>query len=373
MRNADKEKYMEEALALAGKAEGRTYPNPMVGAVMIRRGRIIGKGYHKRFGGAHAETAAIKNAGGACGGATLFVTLEPCDHHGKTPPCTEAIIKSGIKKVYVAMKDPNPINRGRGIRRLRKSGIEVFVGTKRTAACELNRKYIKYIKHRMPYVTLKLAQTLDGRIAAPDGSSKWISGGSSRRLVKKMRASFDGIMVGSNTIRADDPLLLSSRDPSRGPARIIVDSALKISPRSRLIRTSAIAPVFIGTTEKASSRKIDKLGKIPGVHITVMKSRGGRVPLNSFLRSLSERGMMNILLEGGGELAGSLLDEGLIDEAVFFIAPKLLGGGVSSLKGKTARSIKDMRGFRTVEVSMSGKDVMITGVLSGRRNKCSPA
>ncbi|MBU0684026.1 MAG: bifunctional diaminohydroxyphosphoribosylaminopyrimidine deaminase/5-amino-6-(5-phosphoribosylamino)uracil reductase RibD, partial [Candidatus Omnitrophica bacterium] len=220
--------YMQLALQLAAKAKDKTYPNPMVGAVIVKKNEIIGKGYHLKAGKPHAEVEAIKNASESCCGAAMFVTLEPCDHHGKTPPCTEAITKSGISKVYIAMKDPNPINSGRGIKKLRRAGIKVECGLCAREAKAINRKYIKFVKSGLPYVTLKLAESLDGKIAASDGSSKWISTVSARKYVRKIRSQYNAIMVGSNTVHYDNPFLLDEKKRGYDTVRIIVDSSLKI-------------------------------------------------------------------------------------------------------------------------------------------------
>ncbi|MFH1846238.1 MAG: bifunctional diaminohydroxyphosphoribosylaminopyrimidine deaminase/5-amino-6-(5-phosphoribosylamino)uracil reductase RibD [Candidatus Omnitrophota bacterium] len=355
------EKYMKVALSLAVKAKGKTYPNPMVGAIIVKGGRILGRGYHRYFGGDHAEAAAIKNAKENCAGSTMFVTLEPCDHQGKTPPCTDAIIKNRVKKVFIAMKDPNPINFGKGIKKLRKAGVEVVLGSCKEEAEKINRKYIKYVTKKLPYVTLKTAQSLDGKIAARDGSSKWISGELSRGYVKRIRGSFSGIMVGANTIRKDDPFLLGVNRSGYKTARITVDTHLNISKNSNIIRTSSRSPVIIGTTDKAPKNKINMLKKIEGVEVAVFKSRNGKVPLKPFLRHLAKLGLMNILVEGGGELAGSLLDEGLIDEVMIFISPKILGGSHFSIKGKGVGTIKNARDLKNIKTKKIGNDILLTG------------
>ena len=311
-------RYMSLALELAARAGERTYPNPMVGAVIVRNGRVIGRGYHRKAGLDHAEVDAIKDAGGDCKGAAMFVTLEPCDHYGRTPPCTEAIIKSGIKEVCAAMKDPNPLNSGRGVRRLRAAGIKVRTGICEHEARELNRKYIKFITKGLPYVTLKLAQSLDGKIAAADGTSKWISSASSRRFARRIRGTFDAIMVGSGTVTADDPFLLDERRKGYATRRVVADSRLGMSENSNLVKTARLSRVIIATTRMAPAAKIKKFSRIKGVELLLAKSKAGRVDLKDMLSKLAARGIVNILVEGGGELAGSLLDEKLADEAFFF-------------------------------------------------------
>lgn len=359
--------YMEEALALAARGEERTYPNPMVGAVIVKSGRVLGRGYHRRAGTDHAEVVAIKDAGKACRGAAMFVTLEPCNHYGRTPPCTRAIIDSGIRSVTTAMKDPNPINSGRGIKRLRASGISVNTGLCAEEAEELNRKYIKFITRGLPYVTLKLAQSLDGKIAARDGSSRWISSDISRKYIKRIRPGFDAIMVGANTLRLDDPFLLDAERKGYDTARVVVDSRLRIPISSNLIKTAALAPVIIGTTSLAPHARRDQIGGIKGVDLIVTRSKDGRVSLRTFLRALARRGIVNVLVEGGGELAGSLIDEGLVDEAMFFISPKIIGGDHASVKGSGAADISKALDLENVKIKMSGGDVFIRGRV------CSPA
>ncbi|MDP8257973.1 MAG: bifunctional diaminohydroxyphosphoribosylaminopyrimidine deaminase/5-amino-6-(5-phosphoribosylamino)uracil reductase RibD [Candidatus Aadella gelida] len=356
--------YMREALSLAEKAKERTYPNPMVGAVIVRSGRIIGRGYHKQFGGMHAEPAAIGSSDIDCIGSDMYVTLEPCDHYGKTPPCTDKIIKSGIKRVFVAMKDPNPLNAGKGIKKLRRAGIEVFIGLHLKEAEWINRKYLKYITTGMPYITVKLAQSLDGKIAARDGSSKWISSGASRRHVKKIRSTFDAVMVGSNTIKTDNPLLLGSG--KRVPARITVDTCLKISEETQLIKTARNGPVIIGTTELASKQKIRRLGSIPGVEIDVRKSQRGKVPLKSFLKGVAKKGLINILVEGGGEVVGNMLDNGLVDEVMVFISPKIIGGSFGSIKGGGVKNIGEAYDLDHVKITNIGPDILVSGTLNNR-------
>ncbi|MBL7072945.1 MAG: bifunctional diaminohydroxyphosphoribosylaminopyrimidine deaminase/5-amino-6-(5-phosphoribosylamino)uracil reductase RibD [Candidatus Omnitrophica bacterium] len=356
--------HMKSALKLAKKAKDKTYPNPMVGAIITRGGKVIGKGYHRQAGGAHAEIKAIESVSGSCRNAVMYVTLEPCDHDGKTPPCTKAIIASGISQVYVAMKDPNPICAGRGIKRLRQAGIRVNLGSCEDEAKNLNRKYIKFITDKLPYVTIKLAESLDGKIAARNGSSKWISSEISRKFVRKIRSEFDAILVGSNTVRADDPFLLDEEKKGYDTARIVADSRLKISLSSNLIKTAGKSRVFIGTTELADKRKIEKLRKVNGVSVFVIKSKKGKVALKPFLKRLYKIGMVNILVEGGGRIAGGLIDESLADEVMFFISPKIIGGdGYSSVAGFGAKNVRAARPVTNVKVRRMGEDIFVKGYL----------
>ncbi|MFH1879051.1 MAG: bifunctional diaminohydroxyphosphoribosylaminopyrimidine deaminase/5-amino-6-(5-phosphoribosylamino)uracil reductase RibD [Candidatus Omnitrophota bacterium] len=356
-------KYMRLALKLAEKANERTYPNPMVGAVLVKNGEIIGRGYHKKAGGDHAEIAAIKDAQVSCKGATMYVTLEPCDHYGRTPPCTKAIIENGITSVKIAMKDPNPINRGKGIRKLRKAGISVEEGICRAEAERISRKYIKYITLGLPYITVKLAQSIDGKIAARDGSSEWISSRVSREYVRKIRSGFNAIMVGANTAVNDDPFLLCAGSGKNKASRVVVDSSLRLTYGSNLMKTAGEAPLIIGVTEKADKAKIRRFKKSRGVVIIQKRSSKNRVPLKPFLRRLARMGIVNMLVEGGGELAGSLIDEKLADEVLFFIAPKILGGPYSSIKGNGVQEISKALRIRDMKIKMSGGDLMVSGVL----------
>lgn len=375
MERGEAVKHMDRALFLARKAMDRTYPNPMVGCVIVSAsGEVAGEGYHKRAGEPHAEVVAIRSAGRRCQGASMFVTLEPCDHHGKTPPCTRAIINSGISSVHVAVKDPNPINSGKGIRRLRESGIFVDTGIRKAEALRLNRKFFKFITSGMPYVTLKLAQSLDGKIAARDGSSKWISSPESRSYVKRIRRLFDGLIVGINTVIADDPLLLPSGKSGHDMARVVLDSKMRISAGSNIIKSARDFPVIIATTRLAPEDKIRTIGSKKGVEILVMRAVEDRVDIRVLLRELARRGMVNILVEGGSNIAGSMLDQGLIDEVMFFISPKILGGNMTSVKGRGVPNISEAIDIAKAEVTMSGKDVLVRGEIKRRRGKvCSRA
>lgn len=293
----------------------------------------------------------------------MYVSLEPCDHYGKTPPCTGTIIESGVKEVNVAMKDPNPINSGRGIKRLKRAGIKVNVGLCEKEARTLNRKYIKYIKEGLPYVTVKLAQSLDGKIAARDGSSKWISSEKSRKYVRRIRPGFCAIMVGAGTALKDDPYLLDEKRKGYDVARVVVDSRLRLSSSSRLIKTAGKAPVIIATTELAPSGKVKKFEKIKGVEIIKRKSRSGKVPLKSLMKALAKKDIVNVLAEGGGELVGSLVDENLADEVIIFISPKIIGGSYSSVKGEGIPNIKMAKELENVSVNTSGSDLVVRGLL----------
>ena len=350
-------RYMKLALELAAKAKEGTYPNPMVGAVIVKGRKVVGKGYHRKAGKDHAEIRAIKSAGSKCRGAEMYVTLEPCDHFGKTPPCTQAIIDSGIRRVKFAMKDPNPLNNGRGIKRLRRSGISVSELSCGEEVSNLNRKYIKFIKKGLPYVTLKLAQSADGKTSAKDGSSKWITSKASRDYAKNLRSNFDAIIVGVNTAVNDNPLLLGEGRRGKQIIRVVVDSRLRTSLDSKLIRTAAVSPVIIATTELAPRGRLKKFSGLKGVEIMETKSKKKKVPLKPFLKKLAQKGIVDSLVEGGGQLAASFMDEGLVDEVMFFIAPKIISGA------KTITSAMDLRNTKMKKI---GSDILLRGLVCSR-------
>ena len=363
MNKQDKEKFMNIALDLALKAKEKTYPNPMVGCVIVKNNVIIGKAYHSLAGKDHAEIKAIKSVKGSCKGSTMFVTLEPCSNYGKTPPCTKAIIESGISNVIVGMKDPNPINKDKGIRCLKKNGINVEVGICKKEAENINKKYCKFIINKMPYVTIKLAQSIDGKIAARNGTSKWITGEQSRKYVKKIRSCFNGIMVGINTVKKDNPFLLCKNKKENNVFRLIVDTHLNISLDSNLINTKNISPIIIGTTQFADKKKMDILNKMDNIELIVTKSKKGMVNLNSFFSNLFKRGIVNILVEGGGKIVGSLIEENLVDEAMFFIAPKILGGNCLSIKNKGVKDISKAILLHNIKSEIIDKDILVRGEL----------
>ena len=330
---------MHVAINLAKKGEGRTSPNPIVGAVIVKNSRIIGMGYHKKAGMPHAEVNALNAAGKAARGAALYVNLEPCDHFGRTPPCTDAIIKSGIKRVVVGMKDPNPLNNGRGIKKIKSYGIEVTTPVLEKEAESINKPYIKFITKKMPYITVKVAQSLDGKIAAKTGDSKWISSEDSRRYVHRLRARADAIMVGANTVLKDDPELISKVTACRQPVRIIVDGSRRI-PVSAKIFSNNQHPVILASSICGSSKKAD---------------------LAVLMKALAKLGIINIIVEGGGELIAGLIEKGMVDKLLVFIAPKVIGGrdAITAVEGVGCARVKDAANFNIVNVRYFKKDILI--------------
>lgn len=357
--------YMRMALSLAKRAEGFTSPNPLVGAVIVKNGRIVGRGYHERLGLAHAEVNAIRQAGSLAKGATLYVTLEPCDHFGRTPPCTQAIIKSGIKRVVMAMKDPNPMNDGRGIKRLKGSRVKTSLGVLGNEARAMNRPYIKFITKAIPYVTVKAAQSLDGKIATRRGDSRWISADDSRRLVHELRGKVDAVMVGVNTVIKDNPLLLSKTAKYKQPVRIIVDSNLATPPGSRLFSQLDKSPVILAVTDSTPLGR-RRVYERKGARVLVTKSKEDRVNLRYLLKELAKMGIAHILAEGGGELIAGLIKERLADSVIFFIAPKIIGGrdAVTSVEGTGVAMVQDAMILKDLIVERLKKDILIKAHLN---------
>ena len=368
--------FMKEALNLARKADGRTSPNPMVGAVVVKNGRVLGRGYHRKAGGPHAEITALKEAKKKAAGSDLYVNLEPCDHFGKTPPCTDAIISSGVKNVIVGMRDPNPLNNGRGIRRLKKHGVKVTENILKKESEELNRAFIKFVTTGIPYVSVKVAQSLDGKISAGSGDSRWISNEKSRRYVHILRNRVDAVLVGINTALKDDPELTSrlTGRVKKQPKKIVVDSQLRISLRSKILKDPH--SVIIATTRKASPSKKNRLKKI-GVDIITTNTAGARVDLKNLMHSLARRGITHVLVEGGGEIVSSFLRKDLVDEIFFFVAPKIIGGrdALTSVEGRGVKFANQAMRLQDVSVGRFGADILIHAKPLNRKKtgrKCSP-
>ena len=323
------EALMQRALALAARGAGWTNPNPLVGALIVKDGRIIGEGFHERYGEAHAERNALADCasrGEDPAGATLYVTLEPCCHQGKQPPCTEAVIEAGVARVIVGSRDPNPLVAGRGNARLREVGIEVVEDVLRERCDELNPIFFHYIQTERPYVVAKWAMTLDGKIATRTGDSRWVSSEESRTDVHELRHRLASIMIGSGTALADDPSLTARRNqPSNQPLRVVVDGRLRLSEESQLVRTACEVPTLIATSEPATSAKALRLRE-HGVEIASLPSGGGKVDLHKLMALLGERGIDSVLVEGGGGLNEALFKAGLVNETIVYLAPKIVGG-----------------------------------------------
>ena len=367
-RNLD-ERYMAEALELARRGAGTASPNPMVGAVVVARGRVVGRGYHVRPGSAHAEVAAIEEAAGAARGATLYVTLEPCAHWGRTPPCTDAIIRAGVSRVVAAMEDPDRQVRGQGVRRLAEAGIETTVGIAEAAARRLNEAYIKHRTTGLPFVTAKWAMSLDGHIATRGGESRWITSAASRALVHEVRAVSDAVLVGIGTVLRDDPLLTardaSDRPAGRQPARIVLDSVLRIPPDARVLNNDG-ARVLVATTSRAGFDARRAL-EARGVEVIVADGPGRRVDIGLLCAELGRRGLMSVLVEGGGTVHGAFVDAQAVDRYLIFIAPIILGGPAPSpVGGQGVERIAEAWRLVDTTVRQLGGDVLLEGNPSAR-------
>jgi len=362
--------YMEQALSLARLALGQVSPNPAVGVVVVSGGVVVGQGYTQPPGSYHAEVVALKQAGDRARGGTMYVTLEPCCHYGRTPPCTKAIIAAVIAEIHLAVLDPNPLVSGRGKKELEREGIRVYVGEHEEAARQVNEAYIKFITTGLPFVTAKFAVSLDGKIATKSGDSKWISGSEARRYVHNLRYTTDAIMAGVNTVLADDPQLTARSGGGRGgaarvqPLRVIVDSKG---------RTPLTAQVFSqpGKTLLAVGRSITPEEKTAltqtGVEIVELPSEEGRVDVKRLLKTLGEREITSVLVEGGGTLLGSLFDYRLVDRVIAFIAPIIIGGkeAKTAVAGKGVDKVVDSIRLERVSLEKFGDDLMVSGYVKG--------
>jgi len=361
--NPNDEKFMKRALKLASKAMGRTSPNPLVGCVIVKDNEVIGEGYHLKAGTPHAEIHALAAAGVQAGGATAYVTLEPCSHFGRTPPCADALIRANIKRVVVAMKDPNPLVAGRGLDLLREAGIQVDLGVMHQEASQLNEIFIKSISTGLPFVVYKTAMTLDGKIATESGDSRWVSNENSRHYVHQLRDRYDVILVGSETIIQDNPALTCRLPSGRDPIRLVVDGKLRLDEHAQILSASEFSPCIIATTLAASIEKVERLQSLKQVEVWQYNT-ARHVPLEKLFRDLVRRGWTSVLLEGGGGLAGTLLQEEFVDKVEFFIAPKLVGGnGPSPLSGLHIESMAEAITLDDLSVDMNTGDLHITGYI----------
>ena len=355
---------MQRALDLAVRGKGKTSPNPLVGAVVVKGNRIIAEGYHKKAGTPHAEILALKKAGSKARGATLYINLEPCCHTDKkTPPCTKSIIKAGIKKVVTAMIDPNPKVSGRGIKELKGAGIKTETGIMNAEAKNLNESFIKFITKKEPFVILKIAQSLDGKIATAKGESQWITGKESRKYVHKLRSEVDALLVGIGTIKKDNPSLDCRIRGCRNPYRIIVDSRLQIPLNAKVLKHKDKRTI-IATTKKASSRKINLLKKL-GNNVLIIKDRAEKINLKALMKALARLDITSVMIEGGSSVNASALSSGIVDKVMFFITPKIIGGSdaVSSVGGKSPSLLKNALTLKDVQMTKIGKDILFTASL----------
>ena len=350
-------KFMQRAIALAKRATGHTSPNPLVGCVIVRGGEVVAEGWHKACGGDHAEVDALKKAGAKAKGATMYVTLEPCSHWGRTPPCVDAVLAAGIRKVVVAMKDPNPLINGRSIRKMRGRGLEVVTGICMAEAREMNFAFIKYMLKKMPYAVAKIAQTMDGKAGTRCGRVPWITAPSTRGRAKAKRGGFDAIVVGVNTVLADDPGLNA---PGKEIVKVVVDSRSRMPLKAKLFRNAGRGQAIIATTRKASRAKTAAFEK-KGARVMVCADKAGHVDLKSLFKELAKNGLIRILIEGGPTIVDAALKAGLVDRMHIYIAPKVISGVKPSdmIAGFDIGSLADAKKFKIVQVDRIGQDLFI--------------
>jgi diaminohydroxyphosphoribosylaminopyrimidine deaminase / 5-amino-6-(5-phosphoribosylamino)uracil reductase len=349
---------MSRAVALAQRGLGRTSPNPPVGAVIVKRGRVVGAGWHRRAGGPHAEVVALRQAGVAARGATLYVTLEPCAHYGRTPPCAPALVAAGIARVVVAVLDPNPRVRGRGLRILRRAGVAVTTGVLAAEAGAVSAWFRHAVVRRRPYVVLKLATSLDGRIATVTGASRWVSGPAARRFVHRMRNRVDAVMVGAGTVIADDPALTCRVRGGRDPLRVVVDGRLRIPTRARVVRQRSAASTVVATTPAGGATRRRGLAR-SGAELMVFPGRRGRLRLRAVLDALWRRGVVSVMIEGGGDLAAGALRERVVDRLLLVVSPMLIGGDGRALLGSLGvRRLAAAPRCRDARLGRIGRDLL---------------
>ncbi|HWQ79429.1 MAG TPA: bifunctional diaminohydroxyphosphoribosylaminopyrimidine deaminase/5-amino-6-(5-phosphoribosylamino)uracil reductase RibD [Anaerovoracaceae bacterium] len=353
--------YMKRALELAGKGTGRTNPNPLAGAVIVKGGRIIGEGWHEKYGCTHAEVNAVNSAAESVKESTVYVNLEPCCHYGKTPPCTELLIREGVKRVVVGTLDPNPLIAGRGAQRLREAGVEVIVGVLDQECKRLNEVFFHYIQTRKPFVVLKAAMSLDGKIAAPSGESRWITGEAAREDVQLLRNRYSAVMTGVGTVIQDDPELTCRAEGGRNPRRIILDSGLRIPPGSKALTDQQKNPTFIACTERASPESADRLSAL-GAELLYCESKDDRIDLEDLLEKLGGRGIDSVLLEGGSAVNGSAFSQGIVNKIILYVAPKIIGGEKSKTVagGHGIDRLDQAYPLRINSLERVGEDIKIT-------------
>ncbi|MBM3252277.1 MAG: bifunctional diaminohydroxyphosphoribosylaminopyrimidine deaminase/5-amino-6-(5-phosphoribosylamino)uracil reductase RibD [Candidatus Omnitrophica bacterium] len=354
------EYFMNRALELALKARGKTSPNPMVGALVVRNGKILASGYHHKAGSPHAEIIALRKAGNKSKNSKLFVTLEPCSHFGRTPPCVDSIVRNKIKQVIIGIKDPNPVNNGKSIRILRKHGIKVKVGYLEDKLKNINEDFNKYITRKIPFVVVKVAQSLDGKIALSSGDSKWITSKKTRDFSRNLRKNFDAILVGINTILKDDPLL-NCPDKNKRFFKIIVDSDLKVPLKARIFSRLSRGKIIIATCKNNFKVNKIKLLSQKGAIIIETSRRNEKVDLKFLLRELAGLEIISVLVEGGSQIVGSFFDECLVDKVLFFIAPKIIGGenSLTSVAGEGINTIKSLINLKDVQIKSIGEDLLV--------------
>jgi len=356
------EKYMRLAMQLAGNAIGRTSPNPLVGAVIVKDNRVVGCGWHRKAGTPHAEVHALNQAGELAQGADVYVTLEPCAHYGKTPPCAKALVEAKVKNVYGGLLDVNPKVAGKGFKILEDAGIHVEYGFLQDELRKQNEVFFKWIEHKKPFIVLKAAMTLDGKIATATGQSKWITNETSRAYGYKLRDIYDGIMVGINTVIEDNPMLTARVDGGKNPIRIVVDSSLKIDINANVVQDKS-AKTIIATTDKADKDKILKLQAQDIDVIVVDKDENDKVDIEKLLDILGQQNICSILVEGGATLSGSFVAKKLVDKVYFFIAPKIVGGkeAKTPVAGTGILNLQEALALKDIQIEKLEEDILIIG------------
>jgi diaminohydroxyphosphoribosylaminopyrimidine deaminase / 5-amino-6-(5-phosphoribosylamino)uracil reductase len=359
MKALNENMIMQRCLELAHKGAGKVNSNPMVGCVIVRGGKIVGEGFHKQFGGSHAEIYALLRAGKKAKGSTLYVNLEPCVHFGKTPPCVDAIIQSGISKVVVASKDPNPLISGKGIQQLRKAGIQVKIGVLQREAEFLNEKFFKFMNTGLPFVGLKLAQTIDGKIADVAGKSKWITSEEARKIVHRLRNEYDAVLVGANTVLKDNPELTVRLVHGKNPVRVVVDGRLSL-PASCAIFNTNVAPTWLLTSTAAMKTHRQKVQKLASQGVRVLGiSTFSNFSAELILRALSAEGVSSVLVEGGAYTAAAFIKQSLADKLYLFISPKILGGGLEAIQFDHPLLLRKPMKLVMTHISRVGEDILI--------------
>ena len=356
------EKYMRLAMQLAGNAIGRTSPNPLVGAVIVKDNRVVSCGWHRKAGTPHAEVHALNQAGELAQGADVYVTLEPCAHYGKTPPCAKALVEAKVKNVYGGLLDVNPKVAGKGFKILEDAGIHVEYGFLQDELRKQNEVFFKWIEHKKPFIVLKAAMTLDGKIATATGQSKWITNETSRAYGYKLRDIYDGIMVGINTVIEDNPMLTARVDGGKNPIRIVVDSSLKIDINANVVQDKS-AKTIIATTDKADKDKILKLQAQDVDVIVVDKDENDKVDIEKLLNILGQQNICSILVEGGATLSGSFVAKKLVDKVYFFIAPKIVGGkeAKTPVAGTGILNLQEALALKDIQIEKLEEDILIIG------------
>ena len=352
-------KYLEMAIKLAEKGRGKVSPNPLVGCLIIKRGRIVGRGYHKKAGDHHAEVNALKEAGKKAKDSILYCTLEPCSHWGKTPPCTEQIVQSGVREIVIGNKDPNPMVNG--FEELKGRGIKSRIGILDEECAKLNEVYLKWMKTKKPFVIVKAAMSLDGKIATKSGDSKYISGKEARKVVHELRSDLDAVMVGSNTVKKDDPELTVRLTRGENPIKIVIDSKLKISEKAKIVKKEP-GKLIIITAKTANKKKVKAL-QLKGVRFIHTNLNRGKIDLKEAMKELGKHDITSIMIEGGAVLNAEAIRAGIVDKMLFFISPKMIGQGPAAVGDLGITQVDKALKLKNIDFKKIGKDILVEGYL----------